>query len=423
MPETLASVISAPERVQRAPILGRLALTFAGVLLGLALVDKSVAAWDSGQRAQQGRGGHSPDEVLGWNNNPHFENPEFGTRLDRFGLRNPEIPPDAPRDELRIAGFGASRIYGAGGAMQAWIWNYQLEELLASEVEPPARVLNGGVMGYSTLQACRRAGLLLDALEPDLVFVCVSPGAQLMLDPSSARHWVRYGDGAGDLIPADVVEGWPRAAIPLIAPIHRFLSAHSGIYRRMRAKFQVGGEQDPLLQRWMLTFQPHSAAIEELIGATLAEARALRDQCAESGTELVVVVLPEIFQCNDQVWEHHLREHQRSGAPPIGTPRREPLDALEQLFAGQGFRTWSFWDEVERMGLDRLRYVVSRTDNHWTRAGHELVARGLAQRLKQSGLLEELAGARRARPRERAFGPSPFDAPDLDPQGAAGAAE
>ena len=116
--------------IQTGPILRLLGLTLVGVLVGMVLADRGVLALD----ALQGAGGEGSAimrvQGLNWTNRPGFENPENETRLDRFGLRNPEIPEDAPATELRVAGFGASRVYGAGGALQPWCWNYHLEDFL-----------------------------------------------------------------------------------------------------------------------------------------------------------------------------------------------------------------------------------------------------------------------------------------------------
>lgn len=393
--------------IVRAPILRSLLVVLVGVLVGVVLVDYGVASWDRWQRAQD-VGATTAYEHLGWTNRPHFENPKFGTRLDRYGMRNAEIEQQAALDELRIAGFGASRLYGAGGAQQDWIWNNLLEQKLAADAPGSVRVLNGGVMGYSTLRACRRAGLLLDAIEPDLVFVLVSPGAQLLLDPSGFDAWTRFGDGTEDVVPADVVEGLPEFALPIVGRAHRFLVQHSGIYARMRAKFQVLGEMDSSLHRWMLSRAENSTQVQAMIDATLVEARALSAQCTERGIRLVFVLLPEIFQCNDQVWAAHLRQHGGQGAPAIGTPRREPLEALEELFHRAGLETWTFWEEVDLMGRERLKYVVSRNDNHWTQPGHDVFAQGLFERLTRDGLLDELLRKRIQNPRSRPFGPSPF---------------
>lgn len=394
-------------RVERTPVLARLLVVLAGVLVGLAVVDQIVVAWDADQEGDEEIRPIIAHEQIGWVNRPYYENPELRTQLDRFGLRNPDIPADAPLDEVRILGLGASRIYGAGGALQPWCWNYALEEILAGR---GVRVLNGGVSGYSTLQACRRAAALLDAVEPDLVFVVASTGAQMMLDPSSARNWVRFGDEPDQLVPADVVAAWPEFLVPAVVRVHRILTANSGIYRRHRARFQANGNRVGEVQRWVVSRAERSAVAEEMLTATLDEVEALGVLCAERGIELRMLVLPEISQDSEPAWRTFLRRNQQSGAPPVGTPRDEPTTVLEELLRARGLETWNFFDEVDRMGVDRKRFIMG--DNfHWSEAGHRVVAQGIAQRLREDGLLRRLIERRAAAPRARAFGENPFPIP------------
>ena len=393
----------------RGPVLRALGMVLVGVLLGFAAVDRAVALWDGDQGADGGEGGKLVHPLLGWIATPQFENDEFGTQLDRYGLRNPEIPDDAPPDELRIAGFGASRLYGAGGARQEHVWNYQLESMLAERTDPDARVLNGGVMAYSTLQACRRAALLLDALEPDLVFVIAAPGAQLMLDPSAARRWVRYGPGQQDYLPADLAQGKPPSLLPAVAALHRLGSDLSGIYRRHRAKFQSNEDRPAEMQRWTVSKALRSGPVDELLGNTLREAEALGELCRARGVELVMLVLPEVYMDSDRAWRGYLRANQRGGAPPVGTPRAEPTSQLEALLQERGLTTWNFFEEMTQMGLDREAHTMA-DGRHWSQLGHGIFARGVMRRLVQEGHLERLAERRRANPRRQPFGPSPFAA-------------
>jgi hypothetical protein len=393
--------------VQRAWILGLLLRVFVGVFIGLAVFDNGVGGYDSKQGADGGNRGIFTDERLGWLNRPHFENPEYETKLDRFGLRSPEIPDDAPPDELRLAGFGASNIYGAGGCLQSWCWNYTLEELLKPRLAT-LRVLNGGVMAYSALQSCRLAGSLLDAIEPDLLMVFISPGAQLMLDPSSARNWTRVADGPGGLVPRDVVQGWPKAMQPLVAKVHHGLNNWSALYRRHRSKFQVNGERTQGIQRWMVSRQPRSPAVEEMFQATLAEFEVLAEQCRRRGVELRVGVLADIVQDSERAWSGFLRNNQAEGCPPLDTPRSEPIDVLIELLEARGIRCWNFLAEAEQIGRDRTPFIMPDMV-HWNRAGHEVLARGIAKRLEAEALIAELLKKRRANPRQRPYGVFPFD--------------
>lgn len=393
--------------VQRAAALRLFAWVFLGVAIGFAAFDRGVGLADAKQGADGGNRSIFTDERLGWLNRPHFENAEYQTRLDRFGLRSPEIPDDAPLDELRLAGFGASNVYGAGGALQPWCWNYKLETLVRARV-PAARVHNGGVMAYSALQSCRLAASLLDALEPDLVLVLVSPSAQLMLDPSSAARFVRVAEGPGGLVPKDVVAGWPQFLHLPVARTHRFLSEWSALYRRQRAKFQVNDRRDESIQRWMVSRAPRPAAVEAMYQRTLEEFSALAEACRQRGVELRVGILVDVIQDSEKAWANYLRNNQLEGAPPLETPRREPIEVLREALEARGIACWDFFEEADRMGQDRRAYLMP-DDAHWNEAGHLVLARGIFKRLEAEGLLETLRQRRAAKPRQRPYGAYPFD--------------
>ena len=287
--------------IRSGPILLRFAVVLVGIVIGFAAVDRVVAWLDS----DEGMGGKesasvTPDLYLGWTTRPGFVNPEFETTLDRFGNRNPEIPEDAPLDEVRIAGFGASRIYGAEGAMQPKVWSYELERALA-KTKTPARVLNGAVIGYSGTQAAERAIRIQPLVEPDLVFMLVSPRGQMLLDPHGTLNWARYGDGPADLVAADVVEGWPRAVWPQVAGVHDTLSDVSAIYRRKRARFDAEEGMPPeiaaQIQTWCLSRREQPPIIQERIDSTLERVEQLARAVEAAGGEFRALVMPWTSRC------------------------------------------------------------------------------------------------------------------------------
>ena len=410
LPTTPTGDPDAPTRndpIRRPPILARLALTLVGVLIGMAVVDRAIARMDSDQGAEGGVSSIMRNPLLGWTNKPYFQNPEFRTQLDRFGLRNPQIPEDPPPDELRIVGFGASRVYGAGKAHQPWCWNYKLETIMQRELPHPVRVMNGGVMGYSGLQAVRRAGAFLDALEPDLVWVLVSPGAQMLLDDSPAQHWIKTGDGPEDVVPFDVLDGVPEFLQPIAVRLHELLNEYSGIYRRYRTKKESGGKRVASITKWRLTTDPMSRPLQEILNRTLDEISALQRECEERGIELRILVFPEQQNDSERAWRDFLVKWQPAGAPPLDTPRTEPTDELQRILEERGIRVWNFFDELDRMGKDRKSFVMEDS-YHWSELGHTVIARGIFRRLTEEGSLSEMIERRKQNPRTRPYGEVPF---------------
>lgn len=368
----------------------------AGVLIGLVVFE-----WVLGGRTGPGldsQGALLPHPTLGWENRPGFRVPERGTQLDRFGLRNPPTPDPLPADEFRVAVFGASRVYGAGVPRQDDLWNYRLQSGLAERLSQPVRVWNGGVNGYSALQAARRAHLLLSSLRPDWLVVVVSPRSQLMLDGSQAQGWKRVGPGENELIPRDLAARLPDALEPFGARGHHWLARHSVLYRRHRALEVVRGVRGADYEQWLFTGGDEAPEVAESLERTFAEFAALSRACDALDVQLRVFVLAEIAQDSEDGWQRYLEEHHAHGAPAPGTDRRAPNRALGAAFDELGIRVWDGFDLNESMGRARERYLLPQ-DYHWSRDGHEAFARELlARMLADDGWTFESA----PRPGERA---------------------
>lgn len=385
---------AAADPVRPGPVF-RVLLTFiVGMIPGFVLADVWVGWKTSGQSDDTGSDYYLMDQRLGWVPRPHFENPEFGTRLDRFGMRSPEIPADAPPDEVRVLGCGASRLYGAGGVQHSSVWNFRLQEALDAEAPGRVRVLNGAVMAYSVVQSCRRARDLIEAVEPDIVFIAAAPSAQMLLDPSSARGFVYVGD---ELVEREVVEPWPEFLRPAVVAAHQLL-LHSNIYTRFRAQDRLENEDRPeVVQWWNLTGREEPESIREPLERTWSELERLRDFARERGVALRLMVMPDYYQDGDARWEQHIAGLQAAGAPPIGTPRLLGVELMLAKARELGIEAWDFTSELNEVGRDNPRYLIDA--GHWTADGHALIARGLYERLTASGLLAEAAERRAANPR------------------------
>ena len=359
--------------------------------VGFAAVDLGVA-WLDREQQPADEGIYLRDPALGFTNRPHFTNPL--SHLDRYGLRNEEIPDDAPRDELRILGLGASQTYGAGGAAQEETWSYALEARLnEGRAGPPVRVLNGGVMGYSLLQSCRRGLALLPQVDPDLVLVFVDPGRQSLLSRSGALRWERVGE---HYVPVDVLEGVPTPLRPAKAWWHRLWN-HSAIYRRARTLVTEPGEADTGYGKFVLSRAAHPADVEVLLQRGLDEARALVEAAAARGAQVRFVVYPATEMASAKLWTRFLRQQAGRGAPPVGTPRTEPLQVLAERLAAEGGTCWSLDPIVSAFEQQHDAFIYP--NDHWRPVAHTAVAQGLERLIEDEALLDTLAAARRARPR------------------------
>ena len=382
------------DRVARGPVLAQLFKVFLGLVVGLATADLAVGWYDSAKDLSDSQM-LAWDEDLGWTNDPGFENAR--TRISSIGLRSPEIPADAPPDEVRVLGVGASRTFGAGedGPNMYETWSHYLEEFARSELPGDWRVLNGGVMGYSLRQSARRAEKLVDVVQPDLILVFVSPGAQLLLDPSAARNVVRLE--TGQLLPRDLHDTFPTALHSAVATGHGWMLDVSAIYTRYRKKLTDNSKRKDEIDKFVVSRAERAPEVEAMYQDSLAELAALQRIADERGIVLRPIILLEPAQDRRDRWNTYLRLHGDKGAPPIGTSRTESTEVLFEDFAALGVHSWSFDKVITIIGTDRKKYTCDRA--HWSDEGHRLVARAILELIQQEQLDESLPAARRANPR------------------------
>lgn len=383
------------------------------LMLGYAITDFCVGWYNAGRVGEADSNAFMRDEQLGYVSRPGYvgvwaareegepEPPADAVRHNALGLRSEEIPPNAQPKEVRVLGVGASLAYGAGRNVQESIWNYRLQAMFdqkEAERGYPVRVLNGAVQGYSTYQAVKRGLMLLPVVQPDIVLVFVRPGRQSMARPSDAMQSVNVG---GEWVPIDVVENWPGSLEFIPANIHKFLLEHSNIYQEHRTSKKNQGEGEELAPNFVLNrSEDWPVGTRERVNETLEEYRVLIEVCAKRGIEVRFVMNTEPEQQAEARWEKFLKVRQITGAPAIGTPRKEPTEVLREMIEGVGGKPWDLWDLAERFGRQPEYFTnIQRGDDHWNAEGHLAVAIELYKRLTEGGLLDNQAQARAAKPR------------------------
>ena len=377
-----------------APALARIAMLLGGVLLGLILFDRGLAWIDSWRDLSEGEQ-LMPDVELAWTNRPGFKSARAS--INSIGLRGEELPAVPAPDEIRILGTGPSTTFGAGdgGPLNDQTWAAALERGIAKAGGAgTVRVLNGGVNGYSVVQAARRALLLLPKVKPDLIVVFVYPGSQALMDVSATRSSVVVD---GELVPADIVHDTPPLLLPLAITAHKTLLGSSALYKRWRLQATDNGRRPPEIDRFVFSRAPHRQIIDSYLERTWSELAALAAGCREAGVALRAVLVPEWFMDADAPWRDYLVENAALGAPPPGTPRTEPIEALAEKLASMGIQSWSMVDALNLIGTDHGRYTGD--GRHWTPAGHEVIAMALLQQLNREKLLDALRQRRAAHPR------------------------
>jgi hypothetical protein len=381
--------------VVKGPIVWLLAKVLLGLFAGLFAFDRGLAWFDA--KADLTGSALVRDAELAWVNKPGYT--DELTTISSIGMRSPEIPDDAPQDEVLVIGVGASRFFGAGvgGPPMDKVWAPYLEQVCRAKYGPKWRVLNGAVNGYSAVQAARRAVKLIPELRPDLILMEISPGSQMMLDPSSTRHYVHVGEGDDKvLLPKDIANAFPEPLLPAAAILHQTLN-HSAIYTRYRAKATDQGRRAKAIDKFVLSRAPRPPEIEPTLQQTFDELRALGVAAREAGVEVRAVVLPEPYMDDPARWRNYTLNHRDKGAPPVGTPREQPLEVLTEVLAERGIGSYSMLQPITQIGADRAKFTCDEA--HWSPIGHELIARAIFQHMLREELPERLMKERAANPR------------------------
>lgn len=371
-------------------------LTLVGAIAGLLIMD-AVAGSFVEAREVETKGALMEHPALAWTNRPGYSDEK--TLINSIGLRGEEIPDDAPADEVRILGCGASRCYGAGVDGPNWTdtWSEHLGRMLeARDPKSHWRVLNGGVVGYSALQAARRAELLIEETQPDLIVLFVSGSAQMLLDPSSSALWVRVGN---DLVPSDIAQAVPERLLPAAVAVHAFLSRFN-LYKRYRSRIAFGGLRTDDVDSFVMTTHPiPNPRIATMLHRTFEEIAHLKRVATERGIEVRALVLLDAYQCEEERWNRFLKKGVAKGAPPPGTSRTDSIVALTKTLEAVGIESWNVVTEQDFIESKRGRYLCDHA--HWTSEGHAMIARGILKQLEEDELHVTLPKKRASAPRPR----------------------
>ena len=112
------------------------------------------------------------DPILFWRQKPNLKIKFQGVRVqtDRYGLRNNKCDKSTSAHTLRIICMGASPTFGWGVPYED-IYSCQLEKRLRNNFGNQVKVINAGVIGYSSYQGLFFLKRELIKLHPDLITV------------------------------------------------------------------------------------------------------------------------------------------------------------------------------------------------------------------------------------------------------------
>ena len=314
-----------------------------------------------------------PHATRGWCNLPDAVvidgEPEFLVTAthDSFGHRGVPVGRERTPGRARVLVLGDSFTYGLG---------VEDDETYCARLQaevPALEVVNAGVNGYGTgqqLLLLREDGLLF---EPDIVIVgffsndlsdnVVGPTrASFVLEDGALRE-LSSPEAVLASAPANRSDrrGWLRSSYA-----YRFLSDRGKQLRAARAKADAPAGA--------LTGERRESAWQ----LALALLREIHRTAREGGARMVLLVIPEQVQVqHDGRWpgydenDHDVLDRLHPFAEAENIPLVDPLPALHQAYA---------------VSAEPLYY---REDRHMRPEGHAIVARVLADALRELGWLDE----------------------------------
>jgi hypothetical protein len=351
--------------------------------------------------------------VLGWDKAPgvtlQVKRSEFEVvmRTNSHGLRGPERDYACPPGTHRVLVLGDS--FAAGYYVnEEQTLAAVLERRLNDGVCGLTQVLNGGTIAYSTDQEYlfyrdegRRYGakvVVLMFYYNDLLYNIRAAGPQgepkPLFEVQAGQLVLRNvpltppSDGSSGRVSEDVerIPPW-RGSMALRQLALRTMDSAPRLNRWLAALGLVPPViETPLPELWV--YGP-GAEVPAMWRTTTALLRALRDDVAAQGGQLIVLYVPVRFEVNDSVWEltrarykmgRHWRrekvfERLEAACTELGVPLVDPREPLRAADASS-------------------RPAYYTRDVHWTSVGNELSAIAVEPAVRQAFGCASTSGAR-----------------------------
>jgi len=315
---------------------------------------------------------YQPDSILVYRLTPshtgEFSNRvEYHTvvRTDERGLRVPLR--SASERRRRVLMLGDSFVFGQGVEAEEALPG-QLELALAGQGDS-VTVLNGGVVGYSTVQEVAWLERIGATVKPDLVVVAFFLGNDLQDNRTSSLE--RYVRGV-------ITAAQPRWYTPVTDWAYR----HVELYDLARKVPQAWADRrrngpNAVVTGYSRKYHPPNDTVYRaemsITATTLAR---LASDAKALNAKLLVVLVPEAVQVERARQAKLVRLVPDSIRFDFDHPNHDVAGLLDSL----GIR-WLDLTPALRGAADRGEALYYPIDGHWTRAGNSLAARTVADGL------------------------------------------
>jgi lysophospholipase L1-like esterase len=324
----------------------------------------------------------------------HPLEPSEGFIHNSRGFRTPEYDPRRAPGTRRIVVLGDSFTYSSGGVPWSQLWPTELGHRLAEAGGGPVEIINLGTPAVGPRFELRLWELEGERLTPDLVILGFFVGndftdeAGVPLSPSAEGFLVRHG--LVFRLARNLVRLRAAGVSPVAAAPEPPASPLAGGFELPGARESYDPEQgffadrDAYLrterERVMLCARSHRAQFERLLAAVTPVLVRLHRQVRASGSDLVVLIIPDEFQVAPELLAEVLT---RFDIPPSEIDLDLPQRRLAEVLHREGIR---FYDALPALAEEtRERRLYEPQDTHWNAVGNGFVAERLADYLGALG--------------------------------------
>lgn len=327
------------------------------------------------------------DDYLVFKLKPHFvgtySSSEFVTPIstNSLGLREREIGPRQP-GSLRIVGLGDSFSF-ANGVTNEQTYFKVLERHLQAALGRPVEVINCAVPSYSPLQELRMLEKYGLSFDPDIVLVGFFVGNDFvesmdLFDENGNPLLTARDDGhlvtrkAAD---REMERGFRR----LTTSLRAFLASNSHLYVFLRERLS-----DVLSKLKLRAYnlppdfcaKEFTPRINQAWSSTQTILRDLAALVRKHNRQLILVVLPTIYQVYRQSWDDYIAALKLD---PASYDLDKPQTLLADFCKTEGIEMLDVLPVLRSNAANaRLFYPV---DGHPTAEGHRIIGEALAEHL------------------------------------------
>lgn len=305
------------------------------------------------------------DEELGWRFNPGATDMWGGVQvhINKDGYRGPLIPVARTPGTHRVLYLGDSVTFGYRVAHWQDTFPFMADSLAAALDAHPIETLNLSVEGYSQWQEAIVMDKTGARYRPDMVVL-----GFVLNDVTEMFHLVRFGGSGEGFQIGHAAASWFERLTSHSAIVYEVQKVTREIKARKRLgeDVRLGAIKQQALDVETLMRRPDQDNVKMAWGIALADLQKIADRCHELDIPFLVVAFPFAVQLSD----------------PAGLAA--PQRALSQYASAHGIRCVDMLPVLAEAAKDSTRAPLFLDEDHFSPAGHRLVADLLAPLIAQT---------------------------------------